>query len=89
MTVLAYFSNSQCQTTDDDGTTAKMRMLSIHAMNKKSVVTVPAYLNYFRCLTTEDAGSIATHHVLRNIKDPETVVLTYELEKKMEMTQET
>ena len=46
-------------------------------------------LNYFQCRTTEDAGSIARYYVLRNIKDPETAVLTCGLVNKMEMTQET
>ena len=47
--VLAYFSYSQCQTTEGDGTTAGMWMLNIYGLDKKMVVIVPAYLNYFQC----------------------------------------
>ena len=49
VTVLAYFNYSQCQTTEDDGTTAGMCVLNF--INESP-------MNY-SCKIDEDAGSIA------------------------------
>ena len=43
----------------------------------------PTCLNYLQDQTTEDEGPITRYYVLRNIKDPKTLVLIYGLEKKM------
>ena len=56
----------------------------IYGLDRKMIVTAPAYFSFSQCQTTEEAGSIARYYVLRNIKDPEIVVLTDGLEKKME-----
>ena len=69
----------QYLTTDEDGTTAMLRLLCIHEI----VVSVPAYINYFQNQSTEDAGPITRYYVLRNTKNTKSVVLIYGSEKKM------
>ena len=81
MTVIgpAHISYFQCQTTDEDGTTAMLRLLCIHG----KVVSVPAYINYFQNQSTEDTRPITRYYVLRNTKDTKSVVLIYGSENKI------
>ena len=74
----AYTSYFQCLTTDEDGTTAMLRLLRIHG----KVLSVPAYTNYFQNQSTEDAGPITRYYVLRNTKDTKSVALTDQSERK-------
>ena len=78
----AYTSYFQCLTTDEDGTTAMLRLLRIHGR----VLSVLACTNYFQIKSTEETGNITSYHVLRNTKDTKSVALADRMEKKMAKT---